>query len=152
MFRGLTALNLDTKGRLAIPTRYREQLQNLSAGRLIVTIDTEQCCLLLYPFNEWQVIEAKLAELPSFNAVARRVQRLLIGHATELELDVNGRFLLPAVLRDYAKLQKKVMLVGQANKFEIWSDKLWQKGRDAWLSEFLVDGDVLPLELEQLSL
>jgi MraZ protein len=152
MFRGLTALNLDTKGRLAIPTRYREQLQNLSAGRLIVTIDTEQCCLLLYPFNEWQVIEAKLAELPSFNAVARRVQRLLIGHATELELDVNGRFLFPAVLRDYAKLQKKVMLVGQANKFEIWSDKLWQKGRDAWLSEFLVDGDVLPLELEQLSL
>ena len=152
MFRGLTALNLDTKGRLAIPTRYREQLQNLSAGRLIVTIDTEQRCLLLYPFNEWQVIEAKLAELPSFNAVARRVQRLLIGHATELELDANGRFLLPAVLRDYAELQKKVMLVGQANKFEIWSDKLWQKGRDAWLSESLVDGDVLPLELEQLSL
>ena len=151
MFRGLIALNLDTKSRLAIPTKYREQLNALCAARLIVTIDTEQRCLLLYPFNEWQIIEQKLTSLPSFNTAARRIQRLLIGHATEIELDTNGRFIVPATLREYADLQKKVMLVGQGNKFEIWGDSGWRKGRDTWLAQPL-DADNLPLELEALSL
>ena len=152
MFRGLTSLNLDTKSRLAMPMKYREQLQYLCAARLIITIDTEQDCLLLYPLNEWQVIEKKLAALPSFNNVARRIQRLLIGHATEVELDANGRFILPIVLREYADLKKKIMLVGQGNKFEIWAEAKWRECRDTWLAQPLKDEDNLPHELETLSL
>ena len=152
MFRGMSSLNLDPKGRLAVPTKYREQLNTLCGGQLILTIDTEQQCLLLYPACEWQLIEEKLAELPSFNPVARRIQRLLIGHATEVALDANGRFLLPANLRKYAKLDKKTVLLGQANKFEIWSEPQWQSCRDAWLQEPLQASESLPFELESLSL
>jgi MraZ protein len=152
MFRGLNAINLDTKGRLAVPTKYRERLQELSGTRMIITIDTEQPCLLVYPFNSWQEIEVKLAALPSFNPVARRIQRLLIGHATEVELDSQGRFLLPSELRDYAQLEKKVMLLGQGNKFEIWSDARWQTARAHWLDTPLEAHEELPDELKSLSL
>lgn len=152
MFRGISSLNLDPKGRLAVPTKYREQLNALCGGQLVVTIDTEQKCLLLYPFPEWQIIEEKLTVLPSFNLLARRIQRLLIGHATEVNLDANGRFLLPANLRDHAALKKKIILLGQGNKFEIWSESNWQTSRDAWLAEPLQEADTLPLELENLSL
>ncbi|MSP53543.1 MAG: transcriptional regulator MraZ [Gammaproteobacteria bacterium] len=150
MFRGLSSLNLDPKGRMALPTKYRDALK--CSGNLIVTIDPEQRCLLLYPFAQWQVIENKIAEFPSFNAAARRIQRLLVGHATELELDTNGRILLPAVLRDHALLDKKVMLLGQGNRFEIWGEKHWLACREKWLAEPLeISGD-LPAELESFSL
>ncbi len=151
MFRGLTGLNLDSKSRLAIPTKYRVQLNDLCAAKLIITIDTEQPCLLLYPFTQWQEIEQKLISLPSFNAAARRIQRLLIGHATEVELDGNGRFIIPTPLREYADLQKKLVLVGQGNKFEIWSDSYWREARETWLAQPLEE-DNLPIELETLSL
>lgn len=152
MFRGISQLNLDTKGRMTMPTKYRDALQTLCGGKLIITIDTEQACLLMYPLSEWQLIEEKLAALPSFNPVARRIQRLLIGHATEVELDANGRFLLPASLRDYADLKKKSVLLGQGKKFEIWSDSVWQACRSEWLEQPLTSTDVLPEELENLSL
>jgi MraZ protein len=150
MFRGLNVLNLDTKGRLALPTKCREPLK--SSGSLIVTIDPEQRCLLLYPFPEWQLIENKIAGFPSFNAAARRIQRLLVGHATELELDTNGRILLPAVLRDYALLDKKVMLLGQGNRFEIWGEKHWLTCREKWLAEPMETSSDLPAELQSFSL
>jgi MraZ protein len=152
MFRGISALNLDAKGRLAIPTKYREPLKASCDGQLIVTIDTEQPCLLLYPLGEWQTIEAKLANLPSFNPTARRIQRLLIGHATDVELDGNGRLILPATLREYAGLDKKAVLLGQGKKFEIWSEATWQASRDEWLADPLDLADVLPEQLETLSL
>ena len=152
MFRGLTSLSLDSKGRLAMPTKYRDKITELCGGKLIVTIDTEQTCLLLYPYCEWQIIEEKISSLPSFNPVARRIQRLLIGHATDVELDSNGRFILPTVLREYAGLKKKVMFLGQSNKFEIWSDKAWQQSREEWLADGLKASDDLPIELESLSL
>ena len=78
MFRGINAINLDSKGRFAIPSRYREGL----GEQIVATIDTEEPCLLLYPVLQWQTIEDGLQKLPSFNAAARRIQRLLIGHAT----------------------------------------------------------------------
>lgn len=152
MFRGINSLNLDPKGRLAVPTRYRDQLSGLCGGKLILTIDTEQTCLLLYPYPEWQEIEAKLTQLPSFNAVARRIQRLLIGHATEIDMDSNGRVLLSASLREYAELKKKIVMIGQGNKFELWSDSNWQKCRKQWLKQPLGESDDLPAELVSLSL
>lgn len=152
MFRGLYNINMDTKGRLAVPTRYRSVLQEEYASKLIVTIDTEQQCLLLYPQSEWATIETKLIALPSFNPQSRRIQRLLVGHATDVELDGSGRLLIPPALRGYAKLDKKIALVGQGNKFEIWDDAHWNASRDAWLSQPTQQAKDLPDDLQQLSL
>ncbi|MGB6977548.1 MAG: division/cell wall cluster transcriptional repressor MraZ [Gammaproteobacteria bacterium] len=152
MFRGISAVNLDAKGRMAVPSRYRVQIEKEANSQLIVTIDTEHRCLLLYPLPEWELIERKIEALPSFNPTARRIQRLLIGHATEVELDNNGRILLPPLLREYAAIDKRVMLVGQGKKFEIWDEGQWQGGRDQWLAQAPLLGTDLPEELKSLSL
>ena len=95
MFRGANAISLDAKGRLAMPSRYRDELISRCAGQLIVTIDAVDSCLCVYPLPEWELIEAKLRELPSLREETRRLQRLLIGNAVDLELDGSGRFLVP---------------------------------------------------------
>lgn len=150
MFRGVTTVKLDAKGRMSIPTRYRERLQQQGGGQLVVTVDRDHC-LLLYPLPEWEQIEAKLVKLPSFNAQARRLQRLLVGHATELDMDSHGRVLLPQPLREFAGIDRAAVMIGQGNKFEIWDEAAWNERRDTWLA----DGDddaPLPAELESLSL
>ena len=152
MFRGVNLLQLDDKGRMAIPARYRDSLKAESEGQVVVTIDTEERCLLLYPLPDWEVIERKIEALPSFNPSARRIQRLLIGHATEVELDTHGRLLLPAALRDYAGLQKSIVLIGQGKKFELWDEEQWNAGREHWLSMGLGAAEGLPLDLQSLSL
>ncbi len=151
MFRGINQINLDAKGRMAIPARYREQIEGCCGGHLVATIDTEERCLLLYPLPEWEKIQEKIDALPSFNRTARRIQRLLIGHATDLELDGSGRLLLSAPLREYAELDKKVVLLGQGRKFEIWSEPRWLQTREQYLQEE-EGGMALPDELQNLSL
>jgi MraZ protein len=151
VFRGLSAVNLDAKGRLAIPMKYRQLLVDLCAGRLVATIDTEERCLLIYPVDEWEVIQAKIEALPSFNPSARRIQRLLIGHATDIELDANGRILLSHPLREYAQLDKEIILLGQGKKLELWSKDLWNSRRDDYIAEVNAP-EVLPDELLNLSL
>jgi len=148
VFRGANALNLDAKGRMAIPSRYREQLIQDCGGQLVVTVDRDPC-LLLYPLPEWEEIERKLVRLPSLNPQVRRLQRLLIGHATECGMDGAGRILLPPLLREYARLDKRIVLIGQGNKFELWDEAAWNERRELWLEE---DGHPLPAELESLSL
>ena len=91
-------------------------------------------------------------QLPTFNPATRRIQRLLIGHATDLSLDRHGRILLPPLLREYAGLDKTIMLVGQGNKFEIWGESQWESGRDGWLAEGMDDSGGVPPELTMLSL
>lgn len=135
MFRGVNNLTVDAKGRMAVPTRYRERIHALSHGQLVLTIDTEERCLLLYPLPTWEEIERKLDALPSFNKAARRVQRLLIGHATETEMDSHGRLLVPPPLREFAGMDKKVVLIGQGKKFEVWDEQLWNDRRESWLEE-----------------
>lgn len=151
MFRGINSVNLDAKGRMAMPTRYRERLQHDANSQLVATIDTEESCLLLYTLPDWEVIEAKLAKLPSFNPASRRIQRLLIGHATELEMDGQGRILVPPILREYAGIEKKAILLGQGNKFELWGDSSWQESRSKWINEEQ-GSNQLPDELQSLSL
>ncbi|MEO8400478.1 MAG: division/cell wall cluster transcriptional repressor MraZ [Gammaproteobacteria bacterium] len=151
MFRGVNGINIDVKGRIVVPTRYRERLQE-SRSCIVLTIDTEEKCLLLYPLTAWEEIESKLAALPSFNPAARRIQRLLIGHATEVELDSHGRILLPPLLREYAGLSKRAMLVGQGKKFELWDDAHWQARRSEWLAEESDLDSTLPDEVKKLSL
>lgn len=151
MFRGVNKINLDAKGRMALPARYRDQIADCCENQLVVTIDTETRCLLLYPLPEWETIEKKIESLPSFNPAARRIQRLLIGHATDLELDASGRFLLPQPLREYAQMDKKLVLLGQGRKFEIWSEDQWLDARDQYLAE-TDESNALPDDLQTLSL
>ena len=134
-FRGVSNLSLDAKGRIVLPARYRERLLEICQSQLIVTIDTEQPCLLIYPLPEWELIEEKIEALPSFNPATRRIQRLLIGHATEVEVDANGRMLLSNPLREYAQLGKKVVLIGQGKKFELWDEATWNERMSTWLNE-----------------
>ncbi|MBC8949733.1 MULTISPECIES: division/cell wall cluster transcriptional repressor MraZ [Xenorhabdus] len=125
MFRGATLVNLDSKGRLTVPARYREMLNEASTGQMVCTIDLHQPCLLLYTLPEWEIIEKKLSRLSSMNPAERRVQRLLLGHASECQMDSAGRLLLASTLRQHAGLTKEVMLVGQFNKFELWDEQVW---------------------------
>ncbi|MFC0180407.1 division/cell wall cluster transcriptional repressor MraZ [Thorsellia kenyensis] len=126
MFRGSSSVNLDTKGRIVIPTKYREELNDNAEGQLVCTIDLHQPCLLLYPLQEWEIIEKKLATLSSLDPQERRVKRLLLGHASECQMDSAGRVLIAPTLRQHAKLDKAIMIVGQLNKFEIWDETAWQ--------------------------
>ena len=149
-FRGVSNLNLDAKGRIVLPARYRERLAEFCQGQLVVTIDTDQPCLLIYPLPEWEAIEEKIEALPSFNPTTRRIQRLLIGHATEVEVTANGRMLLSQPLRDYARLDKKAVLIGQGKKFELWDEALWSERMENWLAGG--DSDALPDALAELTL
>ena len=144
-FRGVSSLSLDAKGRIVLPARYRERLLETCQSQLIVTIDTDQPCLLIYPLPEWELIEEKIEALPSFNPTTRRIQRLLIGHATEVEVDGNGRMLLSNPLREYAQLGKKVVLIGQGKKFELWDERM-----ESWLGDGT--GDEMPAALAELTL
>ena len=135
MFRGVTHLNLDAKGRMAFPSRYRDRLEILCGGELVVTIDHENPCLMVYPLSRWVEVEQRLSETGANRPQVRRLRRLLIGHAHELEVDNNGRVLLPSVLREYAGLEKKVVLVGQVHRFELWDADNWQEATEAWLRE-----------------
>jgi len=152
VFRGVTNLNLDAKGRMAVPARYRDRLQAESEGRVVVTVDRDGC-LLIYPLGEWEAIERELVKLPTLNKQARRLQRLLIGHATECEFDGQGRILVPGPLREFAGIDRHVVLIGQGNKFELWDEDTWNERRAAWMAADEEDeGLELPAALETLSL
>ncbi len=151
IFRGINNLTLDAKGRMAIPSRYRDKLMESCGGRLIVTVDMDRC-LLVYPQHEWEVIETQIASLPSLDKQSRLLQRLLIGHATEAELDSQGRILLPTMLRDYARLDKKCVLIGQGKKFEIWDEQIWAENQQVWLDEVENDEGERSAALDSLSL
>lgn len=127
MLRGAHAISLDSKGRLAIPTRFRDRFRDEIEGLLVCTIDIFDPCLLIYPLNEWELIEKKLRALSSTQPQERRLQRVLLGHATECELDAQGRVLVSNPLRQHAGLDKKIMLVGQLNRFELWDETRWQQ-------------------------
>lgn len=150
MFRGATKVTLDDKGRMVIPSRYREAIAERAQGKIVVTVDKDQC-LLIYPLPDWEQIERKLMSLPSLNEQVRRLQRLMVGHATDLELDGHGRFLVPPELREFAGLGRYAMLIGQGNRFELWDETRWIGRREMWLKSEDLSGD-LPSQLESLSL
>jgi MraZ protein len=150
MFRGANQLTLDVKGRMVMPTRYRDRLQERCGGKLVVTVDKDQC-LLIYPMPDWEEIERKLMSLPTLNPQARRLQRLMVGHATDLEIDSHGRVLLPPNLREFAALTRDAMLIGQGARFELWDEARWNERRDEWLASE-TDATDLPTGLETLSL
>jgi MraZ protein len=130
VFRGVSHLALDAKGRLVVPAKYRDALA-AAAGNgepqgvpLVLTADPSRC-LLMYPRMAWEPIQARLMGLSSFNETIRGLQRLLVGHADDVEMDGAGRILVPPSLRQYASLEHRVVLVGQGNKLELWDEARW---------------------------
>ncbi|MBT5098813.1 MAG: division/cell wall cluster transcriptional repressor MraZ [Proteobacteria bacterium] len=134
MFRGITATTLDVKGRITIPTKYRDEIAVACEGHLVVTADIDRC-LLIYPFPEWERIESELLSLPNVKRQVRRWHRLYLGYAKPCDIDSQSRLLLPPELRDFAGLDKNIFLVGQGNKFELWDEQSWQHNCESWLDE-----------------
>ncbi len=148
MFQGATALSLDAKGRMAIPSRYRDALVAAADGRLILTAHPHRC-LLLYPQPAWEPIRTKILAAPSLEIQSAMLRRLLVGHAVDTDMDAAGRVLVAPELREYAGLDKAVFLVGQGSHFEIWSDAGWRAQREAI---FALGDKLLPPGLESLAL
>jgi MraZ protein len=140
VFRGSADINLDDKGRLAIPTKYRESLQECCERQMIVTLAVndygfgEPGCLWLYPLPEWEKVEHTISKLPTVNPVGKNLRKFFIGNATEVEMDAQGRLLLPEKLRKLSRLDKKISLVGQLNKFELWNAELRNTEEEDWMN------------------
>lgn len=149
MFRGPNKVTLDAKGRMAIPTRYRERLAARCDGHVVATVDRDMC-LLIFPFPDWEEIERRLMRMSSLDPRTRELQRLMVGYATELDLDGNGRILLPKELREFAELDKHAMLVGQGIKFELWDEARWLDKCASWKNGERDQGP-LSAELESLN-
>jgi len=151
MFRGSNQVTLDAKGRLVIPTRYRERLDERSKGKLIVTVDRMQF-LLIYPFDDWEDVEEKIMRMPTMNPHARLLQQMVVGNATEVDLDGHGRILLPANLREFAFLTRDAVLVGQGKRFELWDQERWNKHWGGWVaSDAPAPAGDKPAEFDTLS-
>ncbi len=151
MFRGANAITMDDKGRIAIPARYREMLQEDCGGEIVCTIDINQPCILLYPMPEWEVMEDKLRKLSDMNPRERKMKRILLHYMSEAEIDKNGRFMLSSMLREKRELGKQLMLVGQLNRFEIWDKAVWQQQMDEDMDTILNDDSPVSERLQSFS-
>ena len=148
MFRGIAQLNLDSKGRLVVPARHRDALLERCGGRLVITADADRC-LLIYPLPDWELIQQRLEGLSNLDARVRDLQRRLIGFAVDVDMDTAGRLLISSALRQYAQLDKNVVLVGQGKKFELWNQDSWEQFIE---SAGRLGAGGLPPELEGFSL
>lgn len=148
MFQGAVALNLDAKGRLAVPTRFRAELEETCKGSVIVTVHPHRC-LLIYPEPVWGPIRDEVLARSSLDEASARVRRLFVGNANPEQLDAAGRLLVAPELRLRAQLDKKVWLVGQGDHFELWSDVRWEQQQE---ESFAMDLSQLPPGLEKLRL
>lgn len=151
MFRGSNEINMDAKGRMTMPVRHKDALLADCEGRLVITIDISDKCLMIYPLPEWEEQENKIRALPTLNAATRRMQRLLIGHARDVDMDANGRVLISPELRSFAELEKKVTVVGQGHRLELWSSENWTAQRNIWLSEEASQVE-FPVDIQSISL
>ena len=154
MFRGSDPINMDAKGRMAIPTRYRSVLEDICHGELVITIDMKSTCLTLSPLPEWQKFEEKVAALPALDDVGEMLSRFVVGQAKDLQIDNSGRVLIPQELRDYAQLDKKLILVGRTQRLELWSEENWNVERQRSQTNYrsmLGDRDKMSEQLKTLS-
>ncbi|MBK9394520.1 MAG: division/cell wall cluster transcriptional repressor MraZ [Uliginosibacterium sp.] len=149
MFQGATALSLDAKGRLAIPARHRDALTAQCGGNLVVTAHPHGC-LLIYPLPDWEPIREQILAAPGLNQQAALLKRLLVGNARDEEMDAAGRVLVAPELREWAKLDKQVRLVGQGKHFELWAEDAWLK-QQAEAAALFASGE-MPVGFENLSL
>ena len=135
MFRGISKASLDDRGRFAMPTRFRDALRSRSDGKLVITIDRQDKCLVLYPDGEWTAVENGLERLSNLRPAVRQLQRMIVGFATDVEMDNSGRVLIPPILRNYAEIDRSVMVMGQPNKLELWSEEILNAEMPRWRSQ-----------------
>lgn len=133
-FRGFDCINLDGKGRFSIPTKHRAELEEICQGKLVVTASRD-ICLALYPLPVWEDIESKLVKVSALNASAMKLKRFMLGHACECEMDAQGRILLQEELREFAGIDKRIVLSSLIDRFEIWDHESWQKSRKSWMDD-----------------
>ncbi|MEP5232552.1 MAG: division/cell wall cluster transcriptional repressor MraZ [Alloalcanivorax sp.] len=145
MFTGSAALNLDAKGRLTMPTRYRASLIDTCGGQLVLTLHPFDDCLALYPRAEFMDTAKKLSEQRDSNPQVRQLKRRFLGQAAEIEMDSNGRLLVPPELRAAVSLKKRAMLIGQMHRFEIWKEESWSD------VDGTLDPAALPESVQELS-
>jgi len=152
VFRGFFTVSIDAKGRVALPTRFREQLRGETSATVIMTVNPWDRCLWFYPLGEWERVDTKLLSLPDGDPASRRAKQVLRGYATDCEFDGQGRILLPGEHRNFAGLQHKAALLGQGNKLELWDAGAWERQRDEWLAQ--IDSRTAPVSgvLQDLSL
>ena len=125
MFRGSFEHTVDTKGRVSIPSKFRDIIADRFDGRLVLAMDYDKC-LMVYPLEEWERLEEKIKTLPSMQKEVKDFMRFLLASATECELDKQGRVLIPPAHREHAGITKSVTLVGIINKIEIWDTGAWE--------------------------
>ena len=148
MFRGEATVSLDSKRRLVVPARYRDDLLGNGGGRVVEPAAPTRS-QLLYPQPEWEPIEKKLNGLSDFNPRTRGLKQLLVGYAHDMDMDGAGRILLPPMLKKFAELDKSVVMVGQGGKIELWNEARWADK----IGQALEFGDdALPPELEGFTL
>ena len=152
VFRGFSKISIDNKGRLAVPSRYRDLISVQAENNLVITLNPLDRSLWLYPLPEWEVIEDKLATLSDFEKQSRRTKQMMRGYASDCQPDSQGRILIPRELRSYAELGRQAVILGQGNKFEIWNEKAWEAQRDEWLKSIGDDSISTPESLQSLSL
>ena len=121
---------------MVLPTRVRDTLAQLGEHQLVATVDRDQC-VLVYPLTEWQKLQDQLMSLPNLNSEARWLQRLMVGYATDLDLDGHGRVLIPGELREFTRLQRDAMLFGQGNHLELWDESAWKQASMASIAPAL---------------
>ncbi len=154
VFRGSDPINMDTKGRMAIPTRYRSLLEDICSNDLVITIDMKSTCLTLSPLPEWKKFEEKVSALPAMDELGEMLSRFVVGQAKDLQVDGSGRILIPTELRGYAELEKKLVLVGRTQRLEIWSEENWNAEREKSQENYrsmLVDKENMSDALKNLS-
>lgn len=146
MFQGETAITVDDKGRVAIPATHRETVSKLSGNRLVITYNPfEQGCLWIFPEKEWEQLRDEVNALSKAKAVHRNLQMKLVGAATHVEPDGNGRVLVPASQRSAAGIEKKAVLLGMGNKLELWSEQAHLAKIRETISEEQITEDMLDL-------
>jgi MraZ protein len=141
-FQGASVLSLDAKGRLGVPARYRDALLERCSGNLVLTSHPHRC-LLIYPTLDWAPIRDQILAINGMGLATANLRRLLIGNAMDEVMDANGRVLIAPELRDWAKLDKQVRLMGLGDHFELWSEQVWQE-QQAKAAEQFMSGDTPP--------
>jgi MraZ protein len=125
MFRGSFEHSVDSKGRVSVPSRFREIISERYEGKLVLTMDFDKC-IMVYPLEEWERVEEKIKSLPQSQKEVKDYTRFVFSNAAECELDKQGRILIPPPLREGARINKSVMVVGILNTMEIWDKAAWE--------------------------
>lgn len=148
MFQGESAITIDDKGRLAIPTGFRESIAAACAGRLVITYNPfDAGALYLYPYPAWEAVRDQVNALPRTRSTNRTLQLKLVGAATTVELDGSGRISLPASHRNATGIERRAVLVGMGDKFELWSEQAHQAQIQQTLDDADMGEDLLGLQL-----